>query len=91
MNEIFTYTAVLMFFLGLIGINLNKEGYRKVISLNISVSGTFLIVVSKSFHNGMYDPVAVAMVLTGVVISTTFSIMGFIILKTINKMEHKDE
>lgn len=63
-----------------VGAGMYKDNVKRLISINISTSGVFLDLVFKSFYNDSYEPIVVAMVLTVVVISAAFSVLGVIII-----------
>lgn len=92
MIDLLLFTGVFTFVAGLLGAGMYKDNVRRIISINISTSGVFLALISKSFYNDMYDPIVVAMILTGVVISAAFSVLAVILIKKLNSnTDEKDE
>lgn len=78
MMSIFIIAGVAIFVLGLMGVIVQKGFVHKLVSLNIFTSGIFLIFISTSVHNDKADPLATALVLTGLVVTlgaTAFALM----------------
>jgi multicomponent Na+:H+ antiporter subunit C len=70
---IYTFTGVTLFCLGLCGLFLCYHPFRKILSMNLSGSGIFLILVSFARRQGdlAVDPVPDALVLTGIVVAVS--------------------
>lgn len=66
---LYALTGALLFVAGLAGMVLQSHVLRKVLAFNIMGSGAFLALVGMSQRNGEPDPVAQAMVLTGIVVA----------------------
>ena len=78
MMGIFIIAGAAIFVLGLVGVIAQQGFVHKLVSLNIFTSGVFLIFISTSLHDGKADPLATALVLTGLVVtlgSTAFALM----------------
>ncbi|HEY9189874.1 MAG TPA: NADH-quinone oxidoreductase subunit K [Sulfurovum sp.] len=78
MMSLFIIAGAAIFVLGLVGVLAQQGFVHKLISLNIFTSGIFLIFISTSVHDGKADPLATALVLTGLVVtlgSTAFALM----------------
>lgn len=78
MMTLFIIAGVAIFVLGLVGVLAQQGFVHKLVSLNIFTSGIFLIFISTSVHDGKADPLATALVLTGLVVtlgSTAFALM----------------
>ncbi len=76
--SLFIITGVAVFTIGLVGVILQNGFFHKLVSINIFTSGIFLILISGSAQNNTSDPVAVALVLTGLVVtlgSSAFCLM----------------
>ncbi len=67
----YAMAGVALFSIGLYGLIAHAHLLRKIIALNIMAGGVFLLLVSIGYRNwdGMRDPVAQAMVLTGIVVA----------------------
>jgi len=68
---IYTSTGIVLFCLGLSGLFLCNHPFRKILSMNFSGSGIFLILVAFARRQGgmSADPVPDALVLTGIVVA----------------------
>ncbi len=77
---LFMLTAVLLFGIGAQGLMQTRHALRRLLALNICISGTFLLLVA-SGQRSVTDPVPHAMVLTGIVValSTTALALGLIV------------
>lgn len=81
---VFAGCGVFLVCLGLIG-TLFQAGYlKKILSLNLFSSGVFLLVVSL----GKSDPVANAMVLTGIVVMLGATALGLALVRAHHVKEH---
>ncbi len=70
---IYTSTGVVLFCLGLSGLFICHHPFRKILSMNFSGSGIFLIFVAFARRQGelAVDPVPDALVLTGIVVAVS--------------------
>ena len=66
---LYAVTGALLFVAGIGGLVLQSHVLRKVLAFNIMGSGVFLALVGMSQRSGAPDPVAQAMVLTGIVVA----------------------
>ena len=74
-STIFLVTGVLLFFMGLFGSVASTHLVRKILALNMTGAGVFLVLISvaKGAGSGSPDPVPHAMVLTGIVVAMAIS------------------
>lgn len=68
-----------LFVLGIHGLFFRRNLLRKIIAANIGASGVFVILVAGSGRPA--DPVAQAMVLTGIVISVSLSALALVLVR----------
>ena len=68
-ETLYALTGALLFAGGIAGLVLQSHLLRKVLAFNIMGSGAFLALVGLSQRAGAPDPVAQAMVLTGIVVA----------------------
>ena len=66
---LYALAGTLLFVLGAAGMLLHAHLLRKILAFNVMGSGVFLVLVGMSQRSAMPDPVAQAMVLTGIVVS----------------------
>ncbi len=66
---IYCTTGIGLFALGLYGVLFVAHILRKLIAINISGIGVFLVLLATAKHEGVVDPVPHAMVLTGIVVA----------------------
>ncbi len=73
--SIYLITGVLLFFLGLFGAIATTHLVRKILALNVTGVGVFLVLVSvaRGAEANIPDPVPHAMVLTGIVVAMAIS------------------
>lgn len=76
---IYLITGSALFALGLYGMFFSRHLLRKIIAANIGASGVFLVLVTGS--GSPADPVAQAMVLTGIVISVSLTALGLVLVR----------
>lgn len=71
---IYGFTGLLLFLVGFAGLLACSHLLRKILAINIMASGIFLVLVTIAFGSGKeIDPVPHAMVLTGIVVSVSFT------------------
>jgi len=81
---LYAATGILLFCLGLIATMTHPNLVRKLLALNVASSGVFLVFVAFAYRNsGAPDPVAHAMVLTGIVVSVSATGLGLALIKRI--------
>jgi multicomponent Na+:H+ antiporter subunit C len=70
---IYTSTGTILFCLGLSGLFICNHPFRKILSMNFSGSGIFLVLVAFARRQGevAIDPVPDALVLTGIVVAVS--------------------
>ena len=66
---IYCTTGIGLFGIGLYGVLFVAHILRKLIAINISGIGVFLVLLATAKHDGVIDPVPHAMVLTGIVVA----------------------
>lgn len=73
-SSIYGLAGLLLFLTGFGGMLACSHLLRKILAANIMASGIFLLLVTIAFGNGeVIDPVPQAMVLTGIVVSVSFT------------------
>jgi multicomponent Na+:H+ antiporter subunit C len=82
---LFIITGVALFVLGLLGVIVHKEFLRKLISLNVFTSGIFLIFVSTTTREDIADPIVIALVLTGLVVTLGASAFAMMLIRAYAK------
>ena len=71
---IYGLTGIILFLVGFGGLLACTHLLRKILAANILASGIFLVLVTVAFGSGKgVDPVPHAMVLTGIVVSVSFT------------------
>ena len=85
MIEIYLLVGVALFVLGLIGVILKENLVQKLVSLNIFVSGIFLVFISSSYIYSKADSVATALVLTGLVVTLGATSFGLMLIRAYHK------
>ena len=75
-----------LFCLGFAGVLLASHLLRKIIAINISASGVFLLLISVAQRNALEkpDPVPHAMVLTGIVVALAASAFAITVARRIH-------
>jgi multicomponent Na+:H+ antiporter subunit C len=70
---IYTSTGAILFYLGISGLFICNHPFRKILSMNFSGSGIFLVLVAFARRQGeaAIDPVPDALVLTGIVVAVS--------------------
>ncbi|MDT8443243.1 MAG: cation:proton antiporter subunit C [Desulfuromonadales bacterium] len=73
--------GVILFFLGLHALFVRVHLLRKVLAANIMGSGVFMVFISLAARTGEGgpDPVPHAMVLTGIVVTVSFTALGLVL------------
>jgi multicomponent Na+:H+ antiporter subunit C len=84
-TALYALTGVILFSLGLRGFIIYGHLLRKVLAFNIMGSGIFLLLVSIAFRSSgpTPDPVPHAMVLTGIVVSVSFTAFALVLIRRI--------
>jgi len=57
--------------IGLLGVVVHRNLFRRVVGLNLASSGVFLVIVSQAARSSPPDPVPQALVLTGLVVGVS--------------------
>jgi len=80
---LYAICGVVLFGIGFYGVVICRHLLRKLISLNLMGSGTFLVLVALAHRTpgGQPDPVPHAMVLTGLVVSVSATALGLALLR----------
>lgn len=81
----YSLCGVTLVCLGLAGTILQKSYLKKILSLNLFTSGIFLILISSS--GGGADPIASAMVLTGIVVAVAATAVGLALVRALHVKE----
>ena len=85
MEEFYTVVGIALLLLGIVGAIINKHLLRKLISLNIFTSGVFLCFISLTYENNTPSTIAIALVLTGLVVSLAAMSLGIMLIRAYYK------
>lgn len=87
MNQatLYALTGVILFSMGLRAFILYAHLLRKILAFNVMGSGIFLLLVGIACRvpNAPPDPVPHALVLTGIVVSVSFTAFGLVLVRRI--------
>ena len=81
----YAFCGVLLVCIGLAGTILQKPYLKKILALNLFTSGIFLILIGSS--GGGEDPIASAMVLTGIVVALAATAVGLALIRALHVRE----
>ena len=81
----YAFCGVLLVCIGLAGTILQQAYLKKILALNLFTSGVFLILISTS--GGGSDPIASAMVLTGIVVAVAATAVGLALIRALHVKE----
>ncbi|WP_142848024.1 NADH-quinone oxidoreductase subunit K [Telmatospirillum sp. J64-1] len=84
-GEIYALAGLAVFAVALHGLFARRHLLRKIVAINIAGSGVFLflVAVTRSPEEGVPDPLAQVMVLTGIVISVSIAAYSLSLLRRI--------
>ncbi|GAA5507982.1 MULTISPECIES: NADH-quinone oxidoreductase subunit K [Novipirellula] len=90
---LYAVCGVVLFGIGFYGVVICRHLLRKVISLNLMGSGTFLVLVALAQRtpDGQPDPVPHAMVLTGLVVSVSATALALALLRRLHRETQRTE
>lgn len=75
-----------LFCIGLLGLLLQRHLLRQMLALNVMGSGVFLVFVALARRAGtLPDPVPLAMVLTGLVVSVSATALGVLLIGRVHQ------
>ena len=79
---LFSLTGICLFSLGLYALITHHHLLRKIIALNIMSSGVFLVLVALAGRhlNTLPDPVPLAMVITGIVVTVSSTALALVLI-----------
>lgn len=86
---IYSVTGMALFGLGMCGLFCSADLFRKVLAVNLSGSGVFLMIVALS-HGGpgqAADPVPQALVLTGIVVAVSATAVALALLRRMRALD----
>ena len=84
---IYSATGAALLALGFYGVVIRRHMIRKLMAVNIQGTGVFLLFVSLAPGGGeVADPVAQAMVLTGIVVAVSATAVGLVLVQKIHSM-----
>lgn len=69
--HLFALTGVALVAIGLLGVVAHRNLFRRIIGLNFTAGGTFLVLVALASRSTPADPVPHALVLTGLVVGVS--------------------
>jgi multicomponent Na+:H+ antiporter subunit C len=79
-GSLFAVLGIVLFLAGTGGALLLESRLRRVLALNVSSSGAFLVLVGLAQRGGGVDPVPQAMVLTGIVVAVAATALALALL-----------
>ncbi|MGM0532905.1 MAG: NADH-quinone oxidoreductase subunit K [Campylobacterota bacterium] len=82
MSVIYVITASALLTLGAAGFLRTKDIFKRLIHFNLFTSGIFLLFIALTY-TGAPDAAAVALVLTGLVVSLGATALGLMLLRTL--------
>lgn len=94
MSQAIWYALIgtVLFCIGLAGLVMNRHLLRRVLSVNVMSSGVFLIFVALATRAGeLPDPIPLAMVLTGLVVSVSASALALVLIVRVQRMHGSAE
>jgi len=75
-----------LFSIGLLGLILHRHLLRRMLALNVMSTGVFMIFVALANRNSaLPDPVPLAMVLTGLVVSVSATALGLVLIEKVQR------
>jgi multicomponent Na+:H+ antiporter subunit C len=77
---IFVFLGLFLAVLGGVAAFLHRDGIHRIIALNIAGSGVFLLLVAIPGGGSGVDPVAQALVLTGIVVAVAITGVALVLL-----------
>lgn len=86
-NVIYTLTGVVLFATGFYALMAHPHLLRKILAINVSGSGVFLILVATAHRapDAPPDPVPHAMVLTGIVVAVSATALALVLAYHLQK------
>lgn len=78
---LYALAGAALFALGLHALLARAHLIRKILALNIMVSGVFLILVGLAQRSGTPDPVPQALVLTGIVVAVSATALALVLVR----------
>lgn len=78
----YSLTGLILFSMGFFTLIIHSHPLRKILAVNVMSTGVFLILVATAYKPlgmGETDPVAHAMVLTGIVVSVSVTALALIL------------
>ncbi len=91
-NLLYSLTGLILFIFGFFALIVCAHPLRKILGCNIMASGIFLFLVATSYRAdaAAIDPVPQAMVLTGIVVSVSFTAVALILAIHVRKSAPKN-
>ena len=78
---IFVFTGAVLYATGLLGLFARRDLILRIIAANVASTGAFLVIVALPARNGATaDPVAQAMVLTGIVVAVSVTALALFLV-----------
>jgi multicomponent Na+:H+ antiporter subunit C len=78
--DIYMLAGAALFCIGFFGVIANAHLLRKILALNVTGGGVFLVLVAAAHDpNGLPDPVPHALVLTGIVVAVSATALALIL------------
>lgn len=88
----YALVGVALFCIGLGGIVVHRHLLRRVLAINVMSTGVFLIFVALANRTGgLPDPVPLAMVLTGLVVSVSATALALVMISRIKQLHGTEE
>jgi multicomponent Na+:H+ antiporter subunit C len=85
---LYSLTGLILFAMGFFTLIIHSHPLRKILAVNVMSTGVFLILIATAYKPlgmGETDPVAHAMVLTGIVVSVSVTALALILACRVQK------
>lgn len=79
-TALYLFAGIFLAVLGGVAAFLHRDSLRRIIALNIAGSGVFLVLVTASRTEGAVDPIAQALVLTGIVVAVAITGVALVLV-----------
>ncbi|MCH8530243.1 MAG: NADH-quinone oxidoreductase subunit K [Saccharospirillum sp.] len=88
--QLFLGLGLLLFLLGVHGLVLSEHTIRRLIAINVSGGGVFLVMVSLASRGDSVDPVMQALVVTGLVVAVSATAFALRLGSALTRAESSD-
>ena len=92
-EALFLVTGVVVVLVGLVGLVAAADLVRRVLALNVTGSGVFLVFVTVAWRSnpGSPDPVPHALVLTGIVVAVSVTAVALALARRVEELDEPPE